>query len=135
MIADGALYPLRPLKRPTSEIAGGYLPTPTAQMGEYNQSPNSNKKRLTLVGMARKNQWPTPTASDATKWSNESLEERVSKGRQVRLNTAVSPQGGLGGQLNPTWVEWLMGYPIGWTEYEDWAMRGCQRKPAKRLKC
>ena len=20
------------------------------------------------------------------------------------------------GQLNPTWVEWLMGFPIGWTE-------------------
>ena len=23
---------------------------------------------------------------------------------------------GNGGQMNPTWVEWLMGYPIGWTE-------------------
>lgn len=22
----------------------------------------------------------------------------------------------VGGQLNPTWVEWLMGYPIGWTD-------------------
>ena len=22
----------------------------------------------------------------------------------------------IGGQLNPTWVEWLMGFPIGWTE-------------------
>jgi hypothetical protein len=20
------------------------------------------------------------------------------------------------GQLNPTWVEWLMGYPLGWTD-------------------
>ena len=26
------------------------------------------------------------------------------------LQTAV------GGQLNPTWVEWLMGFPIGWTD-------------------
>ena len=23
---------------------------------------------------------------------------------------------GVGGQLNPTWVEWLMGFPIGWTD-------------------
>ncbi len=23
-----------------------------------------------------------------------------------------------GGQLNPTWVEWLMGFPIGWTDCE-----------------
>ena len=21
-----------------------------------------------------------------------------------------------GGQLNPTWVEWLMGWPLGWTD-------------------
>lgn len=25
---------------------------------------------------------------------------------------------GNGGQLNPTWVEWLMGFPIGWTDLE-----------------
>jgi len=23
------------------------------------------------------------------------------------------------GSLNPAWVEWLMGYPIGWTDLED----------------
>ena len=23
------------------------------------------------------------------------------------------------GQLNPTWVEWLMGFPLGWTDLED----------------
>ena len=27
-----------------------------------------------------------------------------------------------GGQLNPTWVEWLMGFPIGWTELSAWEM-------------
>jgi hypothetical protein len=24
------------------------------------------------------------------------------------------------GSLNPTWVEWLMGYPIGHTDLKDW---------------
>ena len=23
----------------------------------------------------------------------------------------------IGGHLNPNWVEWLMGWPIGWTDY------------------
>lgn len=23
------------------------------------------------------------------------------------------------GQLNPDWVEWLMGFPIGWTDLKD----------------
>ncbi len=25
----------------------------------------------------------------------------------------------VGGQLNPTWVEWLMGFPTGWTDLKD----------------
>jgi hypothetical protein len=25
----------------------------------------------------------------------------------------------IGGQLNPMWVEWLMGFPLGWTDLED----------------
>ena len=30
-----------------------------------------------------------------------------------------SMQAGNGGKLNPTWVEWLMGFPLGWTDLED----------------
>ncbi len=71
--------------------------------------------------------WPTPTASDSNKWSNESLRERQIKGRQVRLNTAVSPEGGSGGRLNPDWVEWLMGWPIGWTDLKPLAMDKFQK--------
>lgn len=41
----------------------------------------------------------------------------------------------IGGKINPEWGEYFMGYPIGWTEYEAWAMPGCQRKGAKRLNC
>ena len=38
------------------------------------------------------------------------------------------------GQLNPTWVEWLMGYPSGWTALEDWAMQWFRPKRGKRSK-
>ena len=27
-----------------------------------------------------------------------------------------------GGSLNPTWVEWLMGWPLGWTDLAPLAM-------------
>jgi DNA (cytosine-5)-methyltransferase 1 len=30
-----------------------------------------------------------------------------------------NPSVPIGGKLNPTWVEWLMGFPIGWTSLED----------------
>ena len=52
---------------------------------------------------------PTPIATD---WKNRGRKERE-KGREFQL------QGYVGGQLNPTWVEALMGFPVGWTELED----------------
>ena len=35
----------------------------------------------------------------------------------------------IGGQLNPTWVEWLMGFPLGSTDFEDSAMPSCPKLP------
>lgn len=32
-----------------------------------------------------------------------------------------------GGPLNPTWVEWLMGFPIGWTAFEPLATESFQQ--------
>lgn len=61
--------------------------------------------------------WPTPCASDADKWNAKTLEERVESNQQVRLGNALSTDGvRVGGTLNPMWVEWLMGWPLGWTD-------------------
>ena len=49
---------------------------------------------------------PTPIATD---WKNRCCKD-FRKNREFQLQTYV------GGQLNPTWVEWLMGFPIGWTD-------------------
>lgn len=101
-------------------------PTPTAK-GNYNRkglSKTSGDGLATAVKL-----WRTPNASDARKWNNQSLEERKAKGQQIRLNTQVSPQGGAGGQLNPDWVEWLMGFPIGWTALKNWATRSSRKSP------
>jgi hypothetical protein len=63
--------------------------------------------------------FPTPVASDATKWNNMTAAERIAKNQSVRLPNAIStPEARVGGQLNPNWVEWLMGWPIGWTASE-----------------
>jgi hypothetical protein len=34
-----------------------------------------------------------------------------------------------GGSLNPNWVEWLMGYPIGHTALRDSATPSCPKSP------
>jgi DNA (cytosine-5)-methyltransferase 1 len=58
--------------------------------------------------------WPTPRAAIGM---NMRLTENMAKLRHKKyLETEVAYQESApGGQLNPTWVEWLMGYPTGWT--------------------
>lgn len=96
-------------------------PTPKASDGKRGHCP-SELRRKTPCRPGAVFVWPTPNASDATKWSNQSLADRKKKGQQIRLPTMVSPEGGAGGQLNPNWVEWLMGWPIGWTDLKPLAM-------------
>lgn len=93
-------------------------PTPTSSLGTKGGrvTPRKGREGGTLIEAIAARKWPTPQASDATKWSNQSLAERKEKGQQIRLPTMVSPDGGAGGQLNPDWVEWLMGWPIGWSD-------------------
>jgi DNA (cytosine-5)-methyltransferase 1 len=65
---------------------------------------------------AEKLKFPTPQASDHRdrgNMSNPSIQRRADKGKQLNLSMVAHPNSG---QLNPTWVEWLMGWPIGWTD-------------------
>ena len=60
--------------------------------------------------------YPTPTACAAKGSSDASLTRADGRDRtNNRLDHNVFAQSG-GGQLNPDWVEWLMGWPIGWTD-------------------
>jgi hypothetical protein len=60
---------------------------------------------------------PTPTVQDAENNGGSSQYERNS----LPLNAVV------GGALNPTWVEWLMGYPLGWTDCGDSGTRSSRK--------
>lgn len=66
--------------------------------------------------------WPTPQASDTRDRGNLSsgaIKRRREKGKQIMLSQSVSE---VSGNLNPTWVEWLMGFPLGWTALDVSAM-------------
>lgn len=65
--------------------------------------------------------WPTPVASMAKGSSPAALTRKSGADRSNdRLDHAVMASDG--GQLNPEWVEWLMGWPIGWTALKPLAM-------------
>jgi hypothetical protein len=73
-------------------------------------------KLTDAVNLEVKKKFPTPKLSDYKdrgNMSNPSIQRRAAKGKQMDLSMVAHPTSG---QLNPTWVEWLMGWPLGWTE-------------------
>lgn len=69
---------------------------------------------------------PTPSATDYKgSVSLESANQRAKEyKRGVRLpkHLTKTMQIEVGGKLNPPWVAWLMGWPIGWTDCEPLEM-------------
>ena len=60
--------------------------------------------------------WPTPNASDHIQRKTSASWKAKGRVNFVLSNPEIT--GVTGGQLNPPWVEWLMGWPIGWTDLE-----------------
>jgi len=106
---DGTAYQLQPSAPLIRETGFGFVPTPTtidARSRAYQRDRNGNRI-MSLAGYAR--MYPTPLKSDATGGYNP----KIPPGRNCRRGLKeVIP----GGPLNPEWTEWLMGWPIGWTE-------------------
>jgi hypothetical protein len=74
------------------------------------------------TGSGSLEKWPTPQSSDCRdrgNMSNPAIQRRVQKGKQLNLSMVVHPTSG---KLNPTWVEWLMGWPLGWTDLKPLVM-------------
>jgi len=74
---------------------------------------------------------PTPTVNDA---SNRAGQMSQAKRDSPGLAYLCDPTGITGGQLSPQWVEWLMGYPLGYTELSAWATQWYRSKQGKLLK-
>lgn len=83
-----------------------------------NTGPSMDAKHMSLDGAVRL--FPTATAGDAKNTRNSTAIRHKIPPTGIHagdtLTDAVVPQGG---SLNPNWVEWLMGYPIGHTACED----------------
>jgi DNA (cytosine-5)-methyltransferase 1 len=63
--------------------------------------------------------WPTMTANGmGSTGHRELLNKRVSSG-DITPDEKRQMSAGTGGRLNPTWVEWLMGFPLEWTDLKD----------------
>ena len=67
---------------------------------------DGQKTRPSLQTMARNGTLPTLTING--NYNRAGLSPKSGDGLQTKI----------GGQLNPNWCEWFMGFPIGWTDLE-----------------
>lgn len=127
---------------PIAASASGSWPTPTAGEHTRNKSASPGSAiRYTLVGMARYGKWPTPSVcgnynrKGASAKSGDGLATAVHGGTKIRQTYRTpcardaehrgpdkknpdSVKDQVGGPLNPPWVEWLMGWPEGSSDFE-----------------
>lgn len=142
MTAGGQCWELPTLAPPTSATGSGlWVPTPIATEWKAgcgklgNRAPEKAAKAgLKLTEFAKL--WPTPTVCGnynrkgasatsgdglatavlkfATPTARDWRSGKASQATHDRNSRPLSEQ--IGGLLSPTWVEWLMGWPIGWTD-------------------
>ena len=106
-------FQLVPSMPRTAETGSRLLPTPVASDANGTHGGNMHGSLRTYVHM-----WPTPTARDS-KGANGPAHLVNGTGRKHTdqlANRVAIVENFPHGQLNPEWVEWLMGFPIGWTE-------------------
>jgi len=150
MTADGQLWELPTLERRTRETGFGLWRTPTVGMinadrakdPEYTARKEAKGQTITLADQVRHERlWPTPTVcgnhnrKGASATSGDGLATAVKK---FPTPTAHNAKEGAhpseyerncptlathaGGPLNPMWIEWLMGWPLGWTDLKPLEM-------------
>ena len=109
-------------------------PTPTASLGTKGGrvTPRKAREGGTLIeAVSHRQTWPTPVASMAKGSSPAALTRKSGSSRENdRLDHKVMALDG--GQLNPTWVEWLMGWPLGWTDLKPLETDRCRTPQSLR---
>ena len=98
----------RLLELRTVERESSLLPTPSARDWKSGKSNQFGKNARPLNEWAEAGLLPTPTET-----ANQ-LSPSMSKWAGCRRLQALA--GGTGGRLSPLFVEWMMGFPGGWTD-------------------
>jgi len=111
---SGVVSPLQPLELVTKETGSGLWASPNAR--DWKDTGASQGKRKS-PNLGTQVHWPTPRTKGmcggSGSWDLLNKKTTVEEARQMGA--------GNGGLLNPTWVEWLMGWPLGWTDLKPLA--------------
>lgn len=114
MTLDGVLWEPPTSGRPISVIAYGLWQTPVADDAANRADGKWNSRGEPKLS-AQVKLWPTPVRRDYRGPGRSRMERTGSKAGECLPQV-------VGGQLNPTWVEWLMGWPLEWTALKPLGM-------------
>ena len=136
MTVNGELFLHRMWEPTISGKEFGSWATPTTMDTLPPKSPQALNKEATIARKGRSKpanlrdqvsnmkNWPTPVTRD---YKDSGSQEALIRARDKRdspgLGLLVGAEGG--GNLNPMWVEWLMGWPLGWTDLKPLEMDKC----------
>ena len=96
---------------PPLALAVRMLPTPTAQDAKCRSNPSQFRRQTVPLSALVTRMLPTPTVRNLI---------ACSPAEANRNEPSLAFQ--VGGKLNPEWVAWLMGWPIGWASFAPLAM-------------
>ncbi len=102
-------------ERHTDGSGFGLLPTAKASDGRTKGN-GGNRKSPGLDQMAKAGMLPTPTARD---WKSTQASDATHERNSRPLSEVVGRNGPGTKRLSPCFVEWMMGYPEGWTDVDD----------------
>ena len=94
----GAVFRPKLVELPISESACG-------------SSGNARREEALVL---KRELWPTPSSRD---YKSGKAGEEIFNGNSRPLSEVVGRIEGTDAYLNPDFVEWLMGWPLGWTDY------------------
>ena len=109
MTVGGLLWE-QPMLEPITKGTGcGLWASPNARDWKDSGASQGNRKSPNLGTQVH---WPTPRTAGMCGGTGswELLNKNTTKEEARQMGA------GNGGKLNPTWVEWLMGWPLGWTD-------------------
>ena len=113
-----------PLREVVANTPSGNWPTPTCADAFTDKLKSDQQKDGSMhsVNLSQAvKMWPTPVRSDhhtrrkTVNWAGSDLVSTVTEVEELAGNTQPKS----GGQLNPDWVELLMGWPRGWSAIGD----------------
>ena len=131
---SGHVCRLVPLVHVTREIESLLLPTPNCWDAKRGAESRKTKMARASGGVNLREaikHWLGPTALECVRAVGKTgAYGMIAIGRNVDVTTHGTnqmTQTSVGGRLNPTWLEWLMGLPMLWTELVPLETQSCPR--------